>query len=137
MMMETKILMNLAPHPNICQIYGVTAAGSDAFLSRGREGFYIILDRLSGTLVQRLQQWREQEQERREKMLADGASSAAIIKAEHEKLMERMEVALDIGSALLFLSDRQIVFNLRPEKVGFDCRYGRILLCDFGQARKL
>ncbi|CAB9507254.1 Probable LIM domain-containing serine/threonine-protein kinase DDB [Seminavis robusta] len=123
MMMETKILMNLAPHPNICQIYGVTAAGSDAFLSQGKEGFYIILDRLKGTMIQRLDEWRTQQQQYPPEK-------------QYEKLMQRLEVALDVGSALLFLSDRQIVFHLRPDKVGFDVRYGRIKLCDFGQARE-
>ena len=135
-MMETKLLMNLSPHPNICQILGVTAAGSDAFLSKGNEGFYIIVDRMTENLVQRLDQWRDQRQENREKMAANGEDGMAIAKAEYEKIMERLEMALDIASALLFLSDRQIVFNLRPEKVGFDFRYETVKLCDFGQARE-
>lgn len=136
MMMETKILMNLAPHPNICQIYGVTAAGSDAFLSRGKEGFYIVLDRLSGTMIQRTNEWRQQQQK---DLLASknmGEDDNTIALGQYQKLMQRLEVALDIGSALLFLSDRQIVFHLRPDKVGFDVRYSRIKLCDFGQARE-
>lgn len=135
-MMETKILMNLAPHPNCVQIYGVTAAGSDAFLSRGREGFYIIVDRLSSTLLQRLNFWREERQENIGSMIEKGEDTVAIAKAEYKKQMERLEAALDIASALLFLSDRQIVYNIRPEKVGFDARYQQIKLCDFGQARE-
>jgi Protein tyrosine and serine/threonine kinase len=136
MMMETKILMNLAPHPNICQIYGVTAAGSDAFLSRGKEGFYIILDRLVGTMIQRLNEWRTQQQQEISTRQAKGDDDKVIAMQQYQRLMQRLEVALDIGSALLFLSDRQIVFHLRPDKVGFDARYGRIKLIDFGQARE-
>ena len=136
MMMETKILMNLAPHPNICQIYGVTAAGSDAFLSRGKEGFYIILDRLSGTMIQQIKKWREEQEKEIALRRSKGEEEKSIALNEYQKLMQRLEVALDIGSALLFLSDRQIVFHLRPDKVGFDVRYNRIKLCDFGQARE-
>lgn len=136
MMMETKILMNLAPHPNICQIYGVTAAGSDAFLSRGKEGFYIILDRLSGTMIQKISRWKKEQQQNITSRQAKGEDEKNIAVSEYRTLMQRLEVALDIGSALLFLSDRQIVFHLRPDKVGYDVRYGRIKLCDFGQARE-
>ena len=136
MMMETKILMNLAPHPNISQIYGVTAAGSDAFLSRGKDGFYIILDRLSSTMTEKLETWREQQEQEITTRKAKGDDDKAIALEQHKKRMQRLEVALDVGSALLFLSDRQIVFHLRPEKIGFDVRYNRIKLCDFGQARE-
>jgi len=135
-MMETKILMNLAPHPNICQIFGVTAAGSDAFLSQGKEGFYIILDRLKDTLVQKMTTWREQQYTDITTRQQKGDDVQDIAKDQYDKLMQRLEMALDIGSALLFLSDRQIVFHIRPDKVGFDARYGRIKLCDFGQARE-
>lgn len=69
-------------------------------------------------------------------MATNGEDGLAIAKVEYTKLMERLEMALDIASALLFLSDRQIVFNLRPEKVGFDARYSRIKLCNFGQVRE-
>lgn len=134
--METKILMNLAPHPNICQIYGVTAAGSDAFLSRGKEGFYIILDRLSGTMTQKLDTWREEQEKDINSRKAKGDDESTIALEQYKKRMQRLEVALDVGSALLFLSDRQMVFHLRPEKIGFDVRYGRIKLVDFGQARE-
>lgn len=136
MMMETKILMNLAPHPNICQIYGVTAAGSDAFLSRGKEGFYIILDRLAGTMTEKLDEWREQQETDVSTRKRKGDDDAAIALGQYQKMMQRLDVALDVGSALLFLSDRQIVFHLRPDKIGFDVRYNRIKLCDFGQARE-
>jgi len=149
MMMETKILMNLAPHPNICQIYGVTAAGSDAFLSRGKDGFYIILDKLSGTMAEKLELWRQQLQQEKQQMVkrkaisgqgdgggGDDHHQTAIAMEQYRQLMQRLELALDVGSALLFLSDRQIVFHLRPEKIGFDVRHGRIKLCDFGQARE-
>ena len=134
--METKILMNLAPHPNICQIYGVTAAGSDAFLSRGKEGFYIILDRLKETMIQRLDEWRTQQEQEISTRQAKGDDDKLIAMQQYERLMQRLEMALDVGSALLFLSDRQIVFHLRPDKIGFDVRYGRLKLIDFGQARE-
>lgn len=117
MMTETKILMNLSPHPNISQLYGVSAAGSQAFLKSGSDGFFIIVDHLSDTLTSRMNIWRHN---------FDNQSKNNII--------QRLEIALDISSALNFLNNRRIVYNLRPHKVGFDSRYGTVKLCEFGQA---
>lgn len=128
MVMEAKILMNLSPHPNVCQIYGVNSEGIDAFLSASsRKSFFILTDRLSESLVERLDAWREN------RGYYDDSNGTDNL--EQSRLTERLEVALDICSALVYLHDRHIVFNVRPDKVGFDMRCKRIKLCNFGQSR--
>jgi hypothetical protein len=116
MITEVKMLMNLEPHPNVSQIYGCNAKGIDAFLDKGFHSFFFITDRLQDTLAERIDKvWRK----------------------EHVPLHVRLEIGLDISSALRFLHHRKIVYYLRPAKVGFDLRHnGRIKLCHFSQARQ-
>ena len=56
--------------------------------------------------------------------------------AGNSKFTQRLEVALDISSALLFLHDRGIVFHIRPDKVGFDAKHGCLKLFNFSEARQ-
>jgi hypothetical protein len=128
---ETKILMNLSPHPNICQIYGINGGGIDTFLASGQKRFFIITDRLSETLVDRLDLWRE----------GKGYTDSEGIDKDKETIggsrwNQRLEIALDIAAALVYLSDRMLVYNVRPDKVGFDTRYGQIKLSNFSQVRQ-
>jgi len=125
MILEAKILTNLAPHPNISQAYGINATGIDSFLIQGRKGFFIITDRIEETLADRIERWRKED-------LAKPRDE----KAKRSDLNSRLEIAMDIASALVYLHGRKLVYYLRPEKVGFDSRYGRIKLCQFGQARQ-
>jgi hypothetical protein len=126
---ETKILMNLAPHPNICQIYGINGGGIDTFLASGQNRFFIITDCLSETLVDRLDLWREgkgyTDSEDTDEATIGGS-----------RWNQRLEIALDIAAALVYLHDRMLVYNVRPDKVGFDTRYGQIKLSNFSQVRQ-
>lgn len=127
MIYETRILMNLTPqHPNIAPIYGVNSGGIDTFLETAgpKEGFFFITDRMTETLAERLDQWKKGK-----------VSKKAGGKAKTPKLQDRIEVAFDISSALLFLHDRNIVYHIRPDKIGFDARRGMVKLCNFSQAR--
>lgn len=125
--LETKILMNLAPHPHLACVYGVNAAGIDAFLEQGRQRFFVIEDRLGQRLPERIEEWKQGQ--------GYGTKLSPDANVEASRLFQRLEVAIDIASALVFLHDRQLVMNIRPDKVGFDVRCGRVKICDFGQAR--
>ena len=138
MIIEAKILMNLAPHPHLQQVYGVNGDGIDSFLqSELRKSFFIITDHITDTLATKLRQWR----------LYMGMSSPAETDFPDESdedpleplppppLNQRLEIANDILSALTFLHDRDLIMNLRPDKVGFDAKcHGRVKLCSFGQS---
>lgn len=117
MILEVKILMSLASHPNISKIYGITSEGIDSLSRPSCYGYFFITDRVSETLVVRMDSWRH----------SQGESSL---------ITQRLEIALDIASALVFLHDRKLVFYIRPDKVGFDARQGGVKLFNFGQARQ-
>mmetsp|Transcript_29965 Transcript_29965/g.82234 ORF Transcript_29965/g.82234 Transcript_29965/m.82234 type:complete len:956 (-) Transcript_29965:1111-3978(-) len=124
MIYETRILMNLTPqHPNITPIYGVNSGGIDTFLETRapKDGFFFFSDRIVDTLQERMEQWRKGKK----------AKGRGVI----PRMPERMDVAFDIASALLFLNDRNIVYYVRPDKVGFDAKQGIVKLCNFSQAR--
>jgi hypothetical protein len=122
---ETRLLMNLAPHPHVAQIYGLNRGGIDTLLENGRHGFFIITDRMSETLTERLTAWKDK---RGYRALSPGQAP--------RRFVQRLEVALDIASALLYLHDRKLVYHVRPEKVGFSAKQGVVKLCQFGQCRQ-
>mmetsp|Transcript_18256 Transcript_18256/g.25722 ORF Transcript_18256/g.25722 Transcript_18256/m.25722 type:complete len:532 (+) Transcript_18256:258-1853(+) len=116
LMVETKILANLAQHPNIIQIHGMAASGVGGF-QYGVEGcYFIIIDQLHDTLDKRLGKWQRE------------AST---------KLMDRLLVAVSISSAMKHLHSYNIIFrDLKPDNVGFDVN-GTLKLFDFGLAKEL
>lgn len=121
MILEVKILMSLASHPHVAKIYGITAAGIASLVQSGRSGYFFITDRIPETLVERMDAWRQ---------------DTAYTRGESSEITQRLEIALDIASALVFLHDRKLVFYMRPDKVGFDARQGIVKLFSFGQARQ-
>jgi hypothetical protein len=131
LMIEAKMLMNLAPHPHICQLYGLNASGtSTAFGSKiAANGFFLIIDSISETLPQRIAAWREKKCYHEGERFDD-------LKTRQSQLTQRLEVAFDICSPMVFLAKRNIVYCFHPEKCGFDSRYKRIKLFHFGQARE-
>ena len=130
LIVEAKILMNLEKHPHICQLYGLNANGTDAWFGGNvmEEEFFLIIDAISETLPERMKAWRE-------KKCYEGERFDDLA-TRQSQLTQRLEVALDICSAMTFLSNRNIVYFLHPEKVGFDARYKRIKLFQFGHARE-
>lgn len=133
LVLETKILMNLSPsHPNLLQAFAANGDGIDSFLESGRKGFFLLVDRLSTTLDRRLEDWRQHPTETASQNVAKAPTEGGSRSA----LTDRLEVANDICSALVFLASRELVYYLRPTKVGFDARSGRLKLCEFGEARQ-
>lgn len=110
---ELHMLTEAAPkHPNILQAYGMQK-DDENLLSPGRMGSFVITDRVVEMLPERIDSWRRSS----------------------KGLHDRLEIAMDVASALVYLHSKKIVYHLTPSKVGFDSRYGRIKLCQFGHAR--
>ena len=139
MIVETKILMNLSStHPHIMNIYGITSSNistlSSARLLDGSESYFFITDRISETLTERIEQWRQLNNNH---LILPSTSNPMIdTQRQPPHITKRLEIALDVASALIFLHDRNIVYYLRPDKIGFDIRYGVVKLCYFGQCRQ-
>mmetsp|Transcript_8581 Transcript_8581/g.12255 ORF Transcript_8581/g.12255 Transcript_8581/m.12255 type:complete len:470 (+) Transcript_8581:13-1422(+) len=115
LMIETKILANIKPHRNIIQLHGMSASGAAGFAEGVEGGYFIIVDRLQGTLTKRIRTWREM----------------------NTPLSERLPVAFELASALKHLHSYNIIFrDLKPDNVGFDVD-GTLKLFDFGLAKEL
>lgn len=139
MMVETQILLNLcskssSSHPNIIQIYGMKV------MMESPEESFIITDCIHELLSDRIDRWERLISDdnnyddvgtkgTKTKILPNDPSNVSL-------LSQRLEMALEIASALAFLHDRNMIYFLRPESIGFDTRYDRLKLCQLGQVCK-
>ena len=162
LVLELRIMQNLPGHPNISPLYGMhfkglTALTDDDTLdisslstalaaqSLRNNAFFWITDRIQETLPERMEaRWRNKQGYNTSTGGGGGCGGDENhIKNENQniansawKFSQRLEVALDISSALLFLHDRGLVFHIRPEKVGFDAKHGCLKLFNFSEARQ-
>ena len=112
---ETAILANLN-HPNIIKLHG-RASGrlADAFVLN--DGYFILLDRLSETLHDRIDSWK-----------GDPMFSWV------SPIMKQIQVSHAVVDAMAYLHSKKIIFrDLKPDNVGFDSM-GVVKLFDFGFA---
>ena len=114
---ETAMLASL-DHPSIIKLHA-RASGSlhESFVLN--DGYFILLDRLDGTLTDLIEEWKCVP----ERLLGPGN--------------EELSVARSIADAVAYLHSKRIVFrDLKPDNVGFDSS-GTLKLFDFGFAEGL
>lgn len=138
---EARILGKIE-HRNIIKLHGSSAPGvSDNINTGGNNAHFLILERLEGTLEDCMNEWKRQMYPLRTSKLSDlFQSKQTKIQTEkqvHQLFVKRMEVALEIASALNHLHEQRIVYrDLKPANIGIDetnvCK-----LFDFGLARPL
>mmetsp|Transcript_14075 Transcript_14075/g.19767 ORF Transcript_14075/g.19767 Transcript_14075/m.19767 type:complete len:482 (-) Transcript_14075:312-1757(-) len=122
LVVEAKFLASLS-HPHIIKLRGMGAAGTSGFAFCQEMGYFIILDKLQGTLEDQIVDWKDIQ-------LTNPLDK-------EEFLSDRLEVCMDVASALLYLHSKDIIFrDLKPDNVGFDLR-GDVKLFDFGLAKEL
>jgi len=113
---ESAMLASL-DHPNIVKIHGRAGGCISNSYRLSDDGYFILLDRLTDTLDDRILRWKRS-------YTARSPPSLSQIKA-----------ACSIANAMIYLHDKMIVFcDLKPANVGFDSR-GVLKLFDFGFAR--
>jgi len=135
---EANFLMMLR-HPNICKMRGTIG-------EPGKMDFAIVLDRLTMTLREKMQEWKEEESAERvspiSKMKHVLLRHHKVVKQEQlctlkEIYGEKLMAVYDVARALRHLAVNRIIFrDLKPENVGVDVR-GNLKLFDFGLAKEL
>jgi serine/threonine protein kinase len=123
-------LLSRLSHPNIIQLYGVTAGDvSDAFTKRG--GLFLVLEALVTTLTQELHAWRKTPLASLDDFVKQNQQSSV------PSTSGRLDIAAEIAKGMHYLHSHDIIFrDLKPDNVGFD-RAGGVRLFDFGLAREV
>ncbi len=119
---ETAMLASL-DHPNIIKLHG-RAKGCDTNSFRLSDGFFILLDRLLGTLEDSIVKWKR-------------APSVNEKSTSTSPWTSQIQTACSIADAMSYLHSKNIVFrDLKPANVGFNST-GVLKLFDFGFAKKV
>ena len=125
-------------NPHIVKLHGVTAGSVETNVASGKEcGFFIVVDLLTHTLEELLEEWRmEKEKQQQSAGLFHNLSGDAREKRRAE-FTERIKIALMIADAMCYLHSQEICFrDLKPDNIGFDEK-GVLKLFDFGLAKEL
>jgi len=106
------ILLSSLQHPNIIKIHGRAELG---------EGYFILLDKLTDTLDDRIAEWRKKFPQ----------------SSRNPPMKQQVDVAKTLADTVAFLHDHMIVFHdLKPPNVGFN-EMGELKLFDFGFANQI
>lgn len=107
-------------HPHIIKMRAISSVN---YCSKD---FFIIMDKLYGTLDVRIEVWKKE-------------SAKFFIKKEDKEEMfaDRIMVAHDLASAMCFLHENNIIYrDLKPDNIGFDIR-DDVKIFDFGLAAEM
>jgi serine/threonine protein kinase len=117
-------------------LHGIASGSVETNVATGREcGFFIVVDRLTGTLESTLETWRKEKENSHDGLMA--RFSGDFRQKKHDELMQRIKIAADIADAMAYLHALNIIYrDLKPDNIGFD-QHGTLKLFDFGLAKEL
>jgi len=128
---EARFLAVLA-HPQIINLRGV---GFEKEESWAQKGFFLVLDKLEGTLKTKLMDWKEHDVKLKKSLLATFMGSKK--KKKNQFICERLGVAIDLSYGLSFLHSSNVIYrDMKPDNVGFDIK-GDLKIFDFGLCREI
>jgi serine/threonine protein kinase len=120
-------LLSALCHPNIIQLHGVSKGGAHGFHG---SGYFICTERLHDSLESRMTFWRDFHTRNEQKGKKDPKRVAG-------RLATRLQVAVDVASALAYLHANKVVYrDMNPANMCFDAN-DSIRLVGFRLAREL
>ena len=133
LILEAAFLSSL-DHPNILKIYGIPAEGPESYYHGRHDSYFLIVDRLTETLQDRILSWRKEHKKLKAAWIG---SSERRARRTRKLMVERLKVAASIAAALRYLHSRGLVYrDLKPNNIGFGLD-GKVKLFDFGLCREL
>ena len=137
LIMEAHLLSKLEHH-NIIKLLGMSGAPFSQSFEDSEEGFFLLMDVMEETLMDRLQKWRN-DPTNFEKRNICSKLSRKTKKLDLVRMYERVEtVALGMAQAMHYVHKRGILHrDLKPANVGFNKVTGDVCIFDFGMAREL
>lgn len=104
LIMEAKYLSAL-DHPNILKIRALSRGGVSAYGSGSYDGFFLVTDRLKGTLKDRILELQFLDQE------SSGILYASDYPLSKSILLEKIDIAHQVAKALTYLHERRLVYR--------------------------
>ncbi|CAB9524427.1 SPS1-related proline-alanine-rich protein kinase [Seminavis robusta] len=115
-------ILGQVQHPNIVQLRAVALGGTTALQSGHYNDYFLVLDRLQGTLDERIEYWRSS---------GNDASCSRALYA------QKIRYSLQIASALHYLHSHRLIYrDVKASNCGF-LPDGTLQLFDFGFCRAL
>lgn len=123
-------LLAALDHPHILSLKGRSLLGIEGFASGKRDAFFLVFERLDGTLADRMPEWQQRFNKIRTTLRGRREQRLAF-------MMERIKIMAELADAMAYLHKRRIVHrDLKLSNVGID-EQGRAKLLDFGLAKIL
>lgn len=136
MVSEGQLLLAM-DHPNIIGIRGWPMYGTDAIRSGIVTDYFLILDRLTCSLVERIWDWRKLHRRYKARLGFPWYQSEKYSAKLECLFQKRLQAAHDVASAIQYMHSKRIIHrDIKSANIGFDVR-GDLKLFDFGLSRLL
>jgi serine/threonine protein kinase len=128
------VFLSSFQHPNILKLHGMSADGPEGYYRGRHDSYFLIVDRLSETLQDRILHWRMQLKKLNSAWVRHTDRKG---KKRRSFMIKRLQVAADIASALTYLHSRRLIYrDLKPLNIGFDI-HNQVKIFDFGLCTEL